>query len=144
LFDSGIVNFLLNGSDLLGNVISPEHLGILSETVVACELTASLITRDDLFYWKSGNVAELDFLICSPIMAGIDVKTKEGTNKSLASFALREKQAACLVKIADAPPCFEPNYVARLATSSDHREIPLLKIPHYLVPRLLEYLRELK
>src|SRR3989338_4755232 len=144
LFDSGIANFLLAGSNLLMNVLSSEHMGILSETVIANEIIAQLTTRDDLFYWKSENMAEVEFLIRSPVLAGIDVKTKDGTNKSLASFALREKKATILVKIADKPPHFDKNYIAQLSTGTEQRQIPLLKVPHYLVPRLFEYLKEFK
>lgn len=143
LFDSGVVNFLLNGSELLIQEVSPPQMAILIETVVANELISTLTTRDDLFYWKSGNMAELDFMLRAPVLTGIDAKTSDGKNKSLSSFALHEENVGCLVKISDALFSFEANYAAKLPTSSKQRNIPLLKIPHYLTSRLPELLREL-
>src|SRR3989338_7282142 len=60
LFDCGIANYLLSGSDLLGSSVSEGNLAILAETYAGTELLAQMTTRDDLFYWKSGNRAEVE------------------------------------------------------------------------------------
>ncbi|MBI2981064.1 MAG: DUF4143 domain-containing protein [Deltaproteobacteria bacterium] len=143
LFDSGLANYLLNGSDLLRTRINDIHSGILYETVIGNEIISGLVSRDDLFYWKSDNVAEIDFLLRSPNLVGIDVKKGRGDNKSLHSFALQEKEALCLVKIYEGPFSLEKEYEASLPTSPKRRRIPLLKTPHYLTSHLTGLLEEM-
>lgn len=144
LFDSGLVNYLLNGADVLKNVIAPERRAVMLETFVASELIARLPTRDDLQYWKSGNRAEVEFLLQSPQLVAIEGKTTDGRDKSLQSFALFQKHADCLVKIADKPLSYAPDFLAKLPNHPETRRIPLLKLPHYLVPRLLEFLERIR
>lgn len=140
LFDVGLVNYLLNGSHLLTQNIHPKNRAIQLETFVGQELAANLSSRDDLFYWKSGNQAELEFMLRSPFLTGIDVKTSKGGNRSLASFALKEEGAKFLVKITDTGFEYQKNFKAKLPTETKSKTIPLIIIPHYLVGRLTELL----
>lgn len=137
--DCGLVNYLLQGSHLLQHNISPSHMAILHETFVGNELISGLVSREDLFYWKSGNKAEVEFFLRSPVCLGIDVKTNRGDNKSLNSLALLEPSVTCLVKIGSDKISLNKNYKALLPNAPDQRTIPLLKIPHYFTSRLLEF-----
>ena len=141
IFDCGIVNYLLNGSDLLATKINERNMAILYETFVGVELIANLVTRDDLFYWKSENKAKVEYLLKSPLV-GIDVKSKRGDNKSLNSFAISEPDASYVVKVCDGAIRIDTGYKATLPTSKQSRTIPLLTIPHYLTCRLIELLKE--
>jgi len=145
IFDSGVCNYLLNGSDLLNNNISENNLGLLMENFVASELISKLYSRNDLWYWKSGNKAELEFMLKYPLITGIDVKASFSKRiNSLNSFALREDSANALVLISDCLPSFDIKYKAKLATSKSVKNIPLLKIPFYLSFKLLDYLNDIK
>lgn len=144
LFDCGITHYLLSGSDLLGASVSERNMAILAETFVGTELIAQMTTRDDLFYWKSGNLAEVEFVLRSPAFAGIDVKSGRGNSKSLNSFALLEPDAQVLVKIADAVPRLDRKHTASLPNYGKKREIPCITIPHYLTPRIFGFLKDWK
>jgi len=144
LFDCGIINYLLNGSHLLKNTISPSHLGIQYETFVGNELIAQLTSRDDLLYWKSGNQAEVAYVLRSPNLIGIDVKAKEGTSKSLNSFALFEPDASYIVKITSGPAILKKDYVAKLPNYDTKRSITLISIPHYLTSRIHHLIEEIE
>lgn len=137
LFDCGIANYLLNGSDLLKTSISSKNMAILYETFVGMELISNAVTRDDMFYWKSGNRAQVEYLLISPFL-GIDVKTGRGDIKSLNSLAIFEPQVSHIVKICDAPPSIENEHVASLPNLKGERRVELVNIPHYLTSRLLE------
>ena len=106
------------------------------------EIVSQLLTRDDLFYWKSENRAELEFLIRSPQFVGIDVKTASGSNLSLNSFAILENQATLVIKIGSNPFSYNPNYVAKLPNGPGERSIPFLQLPHYLAGRVMGLLGE--
>ncbi|GEM_PF-1706625 len=140
LFDTGLANYLMNGSDLLQSSISPQNKSILYETAVGHQLITQLISRDDLYYWKSGNRAEVEFMIQSPFRIGIDVKSTRGDLKSLNSFALMEPEAKCVVKVSRDNFSWEKNYMAKLPHANRQQQISLLEIPHYLTPRLMEFL----
>jgi predicted AAA+ superfamily ATPase len=144
LFDCGIVQYLLCGADLLRNAIGERNLAVLYETFVGTELIAKMVTRDDLFYWKSGNRAEVEYLLRSPRCVGIDVKSGRGDTKSLNSLAIFEPDVSCLVKISNESPRLERDYVALLPNYDKRRTIPLIVIPHYLTCRLFELLSEVK
>lgn len=144
VFDVGLANYLLNGSYLLTQNIHPKNWAIQLETFVGQELVAHLTSRDDLFYWKSGNQAELEFLLRSPVLAGMDVKTDRGRNRSLASFALIEESAKYLVKIVGEGFECQDNFKARLPTDTKIKKIPLIVIPHYFTGRLVELIHETK
>ena len=138
LFDCGVLNYLLNGSDLLKNRIPEKNLAVLLENFVGNELIAHLTTRDDLFYWKSQNKAEIEFVLRSPYFVGIDVKSKVGNNKSLNSMAVFEEGIDCLVKVGHETLSFEEKHLAKLPNYGKKTSVPFLKIPHYLVSRLVE------
>lgn len=140
IFDCGILNYLLNGSDLLNARINERDMSILLETFVGVELIANLVTRDDLFYWKSKNRAELEFLLKSPF-AGIDVKTSRGDNKSLNSFALSESGSEFLVKVCDSLLAINPSHKSRLPNAAGTRPVRFVTLPHYLVGRLVNLLK---
>lgn len=142
LFDCGLVNYLLNGSDLLGSVMSPNHRAVQLETFVGQELIAGLVSRDDLFYWKSGNKGEVEFLLRSPFFAGMDVKTRGSDPKSLNSLALMEPEVQCLIQISDREPRVDRDHKARLPHQEGERRVPLLTIPHYLTARAMELMDE--
>lgn len=74
LFDCGLVHYLLNGADVLKTTMGERSRAILCETFVGNELIAGMTTRDDFFYWKSGNRAEVEFFLKSPGMIGVEVK----------------------------------------------------------------------
>lgn len=142
IFDCGIANYLLCGSDLMKNRINDRDIAILCETFVGNELISSLPIRDDLLYWKSENRAEVEFLLRSPSV-GIDVKTKRGDTKSLASLAIFEPSIEYLVKICDAVPGIEREYNASLPSIGEKRTLPFITLPHYLAGRLTELIKNL-
>ncbi len=140
IFDCGVLNYLLSGADLLNSTMGERELAILLETFVGLELAAHMITRDDLLYWKSGNKAELEYVLRSPRFTGIDVKTGRGDIKSLSSFALFEADAACIVKIGDEAPRIDREHEVKLPNYSGQRKVAFMTIPHYLTYRLPELL----
>lgn len=144
IFDCGIANYLLSGSDLLRTAINERSLAILYETFVGTEIIASLVTRDDLFYWKSGNTAEVEYLLRSPHFIGIDVKTGKGSLRSLNSLAIFEPDVSSLVKISDDAPSFDGEHIALLPNYDKRRKIALMVIPHYLTFRLTSLLDEVR
>jgi len=139
LFDSGIVNCLLNGSDLLKNTINKDNWAIMLETFVGNELIKQLPSRDDLFYWKSHNKAEVEFFLRSPALFGVDVKSKSSKdNKSLNSLALLEQDVSFLVKLGSYKPTLVKEHIAKLPRYDGERSVPLLILPVYLAARLME------
>ena len=138
IFDSGIANYLLCGSDLLRSNWGENESAIIYETAIGNALINKLNTRSDLLYWKSGNQAEVEYMLRSPKFVGIDVKTSSGPPRSLNSMALREPDLELLVRVSSNPLHYQPNYVARLATNTEVKKIPLLNLPHYLIDRLLK------
>ncbi len=142
IFDCGIMNYLLSGSDVLKTALDDRALGLLYEDLVGVELVAGLVTRDDLFYWKSENKAEVEYLLRSPCI-GIDVKAKKGNIRSLNSLALFEPGVSFLVKVYDGEPRLDKDHIAALPHGGGSRRVPLISIPHYLTCRLTELIREL-
>lgn len=138
--DCGIVNYLMSGSNILQCAIDEKRMAILHETFVGMELISNLTTRDDLFYWKSENKAELEFVLRHPFI-GIDVKTNAGNIRSLNSFALLEPDATHIVKICNSQPRIDKNHEAILPNYENKRRVTLVTIPHYLTYRLFELLK---
>jgi hypothetical protein len=126
----------------MDSALDDRSAGILSETFVGNELVSKLITRDDLFCWKSENKAEVEFLLKSPCV-GIDVKTASGNVKSLNSLALMEPTVSCLIKVYNGKPLLERKHRAKLPTSNKERTLPLISIPHYLTSRIFELIKTL-
>ena len=138
IFDSGVLNYLLNGSDLLHQKIVSRHLAILHENVVGNEIVARLPSRDDLFYWKSKRGAQVEYFLRSPVVTAIDVKTSRGDARSLDSCAIFEKEVDLLVKISREKPSWVSQHIAKIPALEKSRKIPLLIIPHYLSCRIQE------
>ena len=142
IFDSGILNYFLNGSDLLNQKISEHYLGMMYETAVGLEIIRKLYSRDDLFYWKSNRGAEVEYFLRSPYQIGIDVKSTRGDTKSLDSLANFEKDVSYIVKVNKEEPSLNLNHKAKVPFLHLERKISLLTIPHYLSARLFELLNE--
>jgi len=143
LFDCGVLNYLLNGSDLLGSRITSQHLAIGYEAAIGNEIIASLPSRDDLFYWKSPRGAQVEYLLRSPLLAAIDVKTGTGDTRSLQSCALFEPKLDCIVRFGAQPPLVDRNFTAKITSLGLERKITLVNLPHYLGGRLRELLAEI-
>lgn len=140
IFDAGILNYLLNGSDLLHQRIAEAHLAIQYETVVGNEIIAVLPSRDDLLYWKSARGAQVEFMLKAPRFVAIDVKSNRGDVRSLDSCAIYEKDLEYIVKISKEPPSLYAGHVAKIPGLS--RDIPLITLPHYLGGRLKELMQD--
>lgn len=138
IFDSGVLNHLLNGSDLLRQKITSKNLAIMYENSVGNEMIARFSSRDDMFYWKSKRGAQVEYLVRSPHLMALDVKTTRGDTRSLDSSALFEKEIACLIKVSREKPQWHQDHVAKLPNSQESRPVPLMIIPHYLAFRVQE------
>ncbi len=143
LFDPGVVNFFLNGSYLLDQKMLSQALGIIYETAIGNLLISSYPSRDDLSYWKSPRGAEVDFLLKYPKLCAIDVKSKNGDEKSLKSCAIFQPEVEILVKISQEPLNIRNNFVANVANIASSRKIPLVTMPHYLIEHLPKLLKAL-
>lgn len=135
--DPGILNYLLNGSDLLLNKIIEKNMAIQYETAVANEIIANLATRDDLLYWKSKRGAQVEFMLKSPHFIAIDVKSTKGDVKSLDSCAIFEKELEYIIKISKEMPSIDRGHIAKIPALELERSIPLITIPHYLASRIV-------
>jgi len=143
IFDAGVLNYLLNGSDIMQSRIPELNLAIQYETAVGNEMIAGLTTRDDIFYWKSKRGAQVEYVLRTPFFVAIDVKSTRGDTKSLESCAVFEKDLEYIVKISKEQPEIDRAFKASVPAIGAVREIPLVTIPHYLSGRLLEMLRGL-
>ncbi len=143
IFDAGVLNYLLNGSDIMQSRIPELNLAIQYETAVGNEVIAGLTTRDDIFYWKSKRGAQVEYVLRSPFFVAIDVKSTRGDTKSLERCAVFEKDLEYIVKISKEQPAIDRAFKASVPAIGAAREIPLITIPHYLSGRLLEMLRGL-
>lgn len=143
LFDAGVANYLLNGSDPLRQKITSPHLALLYETVIGDEIIATLSSRDDLLYWKSKRGAQVEYVLKSPAFIAIDVKTNRGDLRSLDSAALFEEELDCLIKISREQVQFDPEHTAKIPNQERSRKIPLVRLPHYLAGRMKELIREI-
>lgn len=142
IFDPGVLNYLLNGSDIMQTRISDLNLAIQYETAVGNEIIAGLPTRDDLFYWKSKRGAQVEYVLRSPSFVAIDVKTTRGDVMSLSSCAVFEKDLQYLVKISREQIFVDSEFEASVSALGLSRKIPLITIPHYLSGRLIELIRD--
>lgn len=141
IFDPGVLNYLLNGSELMQARIPELNMAIQYETAVGNEIIAGLPSRDDIFYWKSKRGAQVEYVLRSPFFAALDVKSTRGDTKSLESCAIFEKDLEYTVKVSKEQVSFNQNFEASVPTLSLSRRIPFITIPHYLSGRLLEMLK---
>lgn len=140
IFDSGVLNFLLNGSEIMQTKIPDLNMAIQYETAVGNEIIAGLPTRDDLYYWKSPRGAQVEYILRSPRFMAVDVKSTRGDTKSLSSCAIFEKDLEYLVKTSKEPVSLNREFTATIPAIQASKKIPLLTIPHYLSSRLTEFL----
>jgi predicted AAA+ superfamily ATPase len=138
LFDCGVANYLLAGSDLMNAKIQEGDRAILLETVVGNSLVNQLGVREDLLYWKSGNKAEIEFAFRAPFFGGVDVKSSSTTSRSLQSMALSEPDLDLAIVVTKGKLAFHADFEARLPSAREVRKIKLLKLPYYLVDRCLD------
>ena len=97
-----------------------EFKGSLTENFVLCELVKSV--DDSLYYWSSGNTAEVDFILqCGSEIVPIEVKSERNVKaRSLAEY--RKKYA--------------PKYSVKTSMKSETNGEEVLNIPLYLISGL--------
>lgn len=143
IFDSGVLNYLLNGSEIMQVRIPDLNMAIQYETAVGNEIIAGLHSRDDIFYWKSKRGAQVEYTLRSPSFIAIDVKSTRGDTKSLESCAVFEKGLEHIVKVSREQIKFDRDFEAKVPALGISRKIPFITIPHYLSCRLLEMIKGL-
>lgn len=97
-----------------------EFKGSLTENFVLCELIKSV--DDSLYYWSSGNTAEVDFILqCASEIVPIEVKSERNVKaRSLAEY--RKK--------------YSPKYAVKTSMRSETGGEEVLHIPLYLIAAL--------
>lgn len=140
IFDTGIANFLLAGADILNNRLIESELAIMHETGIANSIIPTLSSRDNLFYWKSENQAEVEFSIKSPSFIGIDVKATQGNLKSLKSMANIEAELNYIVKISSNNFSYTKNF--SLNNQEKERTIKYISLPHYAASELVRLTKD--
>ena len=105
---------------LESSALYAEFKGAMTENFVLCELLKS--SENTPYYWTSGNLAEVDFVIqCGTQIVPIEVKSERNVKaKSLAEY--RKK--------------YEPVYAVKTSMRSETNGIGVLNIPLYLIGRL--------
>lgn len=100
-----------------------EFKGSLTENFVLCELVK--FVDDSLYYWSSGNTAEVDFILqCGREIVPIEVKSERNVKaRSLAEY--RKKYA--------------PKYSVKTSMKSDTTGEEVLNIPLYLISGLKRF-----
>lgn len=143
IFDPGVLNYLLNGSDLMRAKVPELNMAIQYESAVGNEIIAGLPSRDDIFYWKSKRGAQVEYVLRSPFYVAMDVKRTRGDTKSLESCAVFETDLEFVVKVSRECVSLDENFEASVPALDLSRKIPLIIIPHYLSARLLELIAHL-
>ena len=102
-----------------------EFKGSLTENFVLCELVKSV--DDSLYYWSSGNTAEVDFILqCASEIVPVEVKSERNVKaRSLAEY--RKK--------------YSPKYAVKTSMKSDTNGEEVLNIPLYLISALNRFVR---
>lgn len=100
-----------------------EFKGSLTENFVLCELVKSV--DDSLYYWSSGNTAEVDFILqCGSEIIPVEVKSERNVKaRSLAEY--RKKYA--------------PKYSVKTSMRGETNGEELLNIPLYLISGLKRF-----
>ncbi len=127
LLDTGLLGALLKIHSRL--IISPDELfqefnGAFVENVVGCEL--AIQSERELYYWTSGNSAEVDYIVGTQNGEVIPLEVKSGLHrniKSLRSYA--EK--------------FTPQWIYRISPRNFTQDNDFRNIPLYAVSNLLRY-----
>ncbi|MHB1275210.1 MAG: ATP-binding protein [Candidatus Humimicrobiaceae bacterium] len=97
-----------------------EFKGALTENYVLCELVNPL--GDVPFYWKSGNTAEVDFIVQLSEKI-IPVEVKSATNVKARSLSVYRQK-------------YKPDISVRVSMLNIHRDNDLLNIPLYMLWKL--------
>jgi len=102
-----------------------EFKGSLTENFVLCELVKSV--DDSLYYWSSGNTAEVDFVLqCGTEIVPIEVKSERNVRaRSLAEY--RKK--------------YQPVYSVKTSMKSEINYEEILTIPLYLIHALKRFVQ---
>ncbi len=100
-----------------------EFKGSMTENYVLCELLKSV--DDTAYYWSSGNIAEVDFIIQSGAeIVPIEVKSEKNVRaRSLAEY--RKKYA--------------PQYAVKTSMKHETNGEEVLNIPLYLIARMADF-----
>lgn len=97
-----------------------EFKGSLTENYVLCELVKSV--TETLYYWSSGNTAEVDFILQSGSEI-VPVEVKSERNVKARSLAEYRKK-------------YTPKYSVKTSTKNDTNGEEILNIPLYLISAL--------
>ncbi len=102
-----------------------EFKGSLTENFVLCELMKSV--DDSLYYWSSGNTAEVDFVLqCASEIVPVEVKSERSVrSRSLAEY--RKK--------------YSPKYSVKTSMKSETGGAEVLDLPLYLISALDRFVR---
>lgn len=129
LADTGLLRRLADipvASVIMDQDIFSEYKGRLAENYVQQQLTA--LGRKNLFYWTSGNTAEVDFVMQENTRI-VPIEVKSGLNVRARSLKVyREK--------------FQPEVVLRFSMQNLCSNNGLLNIPLYLLPWYANFLPE--
>lgn len=103
-----------------------EFKGSLTENYVLCELVKSV--EDTAYYWTSGNMAEVDFILqCGAEIVPIEVKSERNVKaRSLAEY--RKK--------------YQPEYAVKTSMRGETGGEALLNIPLYLISALKRLMKQ--
>lgn len=101
-----------------------EFKGSMTENYVLCELKREI--DEDIYYWTSGNVAEVDFVVqCGGMIIPLEVKSEKNVKaRSLAEY--RKK--------------YIPRYSVKTSMRSDISGEEVLNIPLYLMSSLKNFI----
>lgn len=130
VFDVGLLGAMsgLNSKAVLfGDVLFTEFKGALAENVVAQSLKIS--GQKQLFYWTSGNTAEVDFLILQDLNI-IPLEVKSGKNLKTKSLHFYDNQ-------------YHPPHTLRASPLNIHKSGQFCNVPLYLVELLPDNLHDL-
>ena len=113
-------------SVIMDHDIFREYRGRLAENYVQQQLTA--LGKKDLFYWTSGNTAEVDFIMQEKTGI-VPVEVKSGLNVRARSLKVYRET-------------YLPKVALRFSMQNLRMENGLLNIPLYLLPRYAKFLPE--
>lgn len=129
LSDVGLLCRKFNLDDetvLYGNQLFTEFKGVLSENYVLQSLV-NQFGNNSIFYWISGNTAEVEFVIQSKNQI-IPIEVKSDKNITAKSLTLYRKN-------------YQPNLSIRFSIRNLRKDDDLLNLPLYMVDRLSEILK---
>ena len=130
MVDTGLLGAMLNvKSDIILNPdrLFSEYNGAFIENFVSSQFIA--FGEEQLFYWTSGRMAEVDFLIAkgNKIHA---IEVKSGTNRNIKSLRSYENK-------------YHPDLIYRLSQREYHQTGNFINVPLYAIEGFIKYLNEL-